>query len=289
MIRAPPRFPLPFAGPSQLPRSAGARDHISSVRMINQIHGHGVDAVHADQLRGLGLELRQRRTVISRALSTIHDYTALRYRRRPGGCTTGKWRSRDSSAKRLESERMPYARQGALLWGSLVSCGRLAIGQLAFARDSGGCQPPRRLPACPTSRQRLHFHVAHPALAPWGGARLESGGRRDSSAKLLESERMPYARQGALLWGSLVSCGRLAIGQLPRLHGIAAVANRRAGCQPAPRHGSGSTFMSRTHLRPLCYFFFGATVGAGGGGLGAAGAAGGPFAGGGAVPGLAWS
>src|ERR1019366_7266838 len=80
------------------------------------------------------------------------------------------------------------------------------------------------------------------------GARLESGGRRDSSAKRLESERMPYARQGALLWGSLVSCGRLAIGQLPRLHGIAAVANRRAGCQPAPRHGSGSTFMSRTRL-----------------------------------------
>src|ERR1019366_83480 len=83
------------------------------------------------------------------------------------------------------------------------------------------------------------------------GARLESGGRRDSSAKRLESERMPYARQGALLWGSLVSCGRLAIGQLPRLHGIAAVANRRAGCQPAPRHGSGSTFMSRTRARVL--------------------------------------
>src|ERR1019366_5787471 len=75
-------------------------------------------------------------------------------------------------------------------------------------------------------------------FAPLEGARLESGGRRDSSAKRLESERMPYARQGALLWGSLVSCGRLAIGQLPRLHGIAAVANRRAGCRPAPRHGS---------------------------------------------------
>ena len=37
------------------------------------------------------------------------------------------------------------------------------------------------------------------------------------------------------MWGSLVSCGRLAIGQLPDLHGTAAVANRRAGCQPAPQ------------------------------------------------------
>src|ERR1019366_8404881 len=93
----------------------------------------------------------------------------------------------------------------------------------------------------------LGWRFVNPSMRQqYGGARLESGGRRDSSAKRLESERMPYARQGALLWGSLVSCGRLAIGQLPRLHGIAAVANRRAGCQPAPRHGSGSTFMPRT-------------------------------------------
>src|ERR1039457_5908476 len=26
----------------------------------------------------------------------------------------------------------------------------------------GGSQPPRRLPACPTSRQRFHFYVVHP-------------------------------------------------------------------------------------------------------------------------------
>src|ERR1017187_4387217 len=48
-----------------------------------------------------------------------------------------------------------YARQGARLWGSLVSCGRLAIGQTAaLARDGGGKRGTlwvaRRLPACPT-------------------------------------------------------------------------------------------------------------------------------------------
>src|ERR1017187_3822022 len=32
----------------------------------------------------------------------------------------------------------------------------------ALARDSGGSQPPRGLPACPTSRQRFHFYVVHP-------------------------------------------------------------------------------------------------------------------------------
>src|ERR1019366_8002918 len=50
----------------------------------------------------------------------------------------------------------------------------------------------------------------------------------------------------AAMWGSLVSCGRLVIGQLPRLHGRAAVDNRLAGCQPAPHHASNATFMSRT-------------------------------------------
>jgi len=47
-----------------------------------------------------------------------------------------------------------------------------------------------------------------------------------------------YARLGALLWGGLVSCGRLAMGQLPRLHRAAAVANRRAGCQSAPHQAA---------------------------------------------------
>src|ERR1035441_10171645 len=42
-------LPLALRRPSQLPRSAGARDHVSSVRMVNQIDGHGVDTGHADQ------------------------------------------------------------------------------------------------------------------------------------------------------------------------------------------------------------------------------------------------
>src|ERR1035438_9274154 len=33
---------------------------------------------------------------------------------------------------------------------------------VALAPDGGGSQPPRRLPACPTSRQRFHFYVVHP-------------------------------------------------------------------------------------------------------------------------------
>src|ERR1035438_10494066 len=39
-----------------------------------------------------------------------------------------------------------------LLWGSLVSCGRLSIGpRPPSPRTGGGNQPPRRLPTCPTS------------------------------------------------------------------------------------------------------------------------------------------
>src|ERR1039458_7581543 len=65
---------------------------------------------------------------------------------------------------------------GALLWGNLASCGRLAIGRTqrvppAFAPDSGGTQPPRRLPACPTSCQRFHSYVVHQVL----GGRLKGG------------------------------------------------------------------------------------------------------------------
>jgi len=50
---------------------------------------------------------------------------------------------------------------GTPLWGSLISCGRLSIGLVALPPDSGGSQPPRRLPACPTSRQPFHSYVAH--------------------------------------------------------------------------------------------------------------------------------
>src|ERR1035438_10893469 len=79
-------------------------------------------------------------------------------------------RERISRSERLSKLRIPYCdAEGArwlqesgcacatLLWGSLVSCGRLSIGptqrvRRAFAQDGGGCQPPRRLPACPTQR-----------------------------------------------------------------------------------------------------------------------------------------
>src|ERR1035437_9833097 len=37
-----------------------------------------------------------------------------------------------------------------------------------------------------------------------------------------------------LLWGRLLICAGLAIAPLPPRRGAAAVANRRAGCQPAP-------------------------------------------------------
>src|ERR1017187_9210188 len=61
-----------------------------------------------------------------------------------------------------------YARQGALLWGSLRR-GTLWVRPIgtrptaAFAPDSGGSQPPRRMPACPISRQRFHLSVVHKA------------------------------------------------------------------------------------------------------------------------------
>jgi hypothetical protein len=102
----------------------------------------------------------------------------------------------------------------------------------ALAPDSGGSQPPRRLPACPTLRQRFHFHVAPPRRPRRKGARHKSGCRRDSSAKRLESECM--RTQGrALLWGSLVSCGRLSIGptqKVPR-----ALAPDSGGSRPPRR------------------------------------------------------
>jgi uracil-DNA glycosylase len=53
--------------------------------------------------------------------------------------------------------------------------------------------------------------------------------------KVAGSRAYGHARQRALLWGSLASCGRLAIGQLALWRETAAVGNRRAGCQPAPR------------------------------------------------------
>src|ERR1039458_3996769 len=66
-----------------------------------------------------------------------------------------------------------------------------------------------------------------------------------------------YARQRGLLWGSLASCGRLSIGQMPRWHRTAAVANTAAQAASLPHiapafpllcrapRGKGSTTVQR--------------------------------------------
>src|ERR1035438_5971381 len=61
--------------------------------------------------------------------------------------------------------------------------------------------------------------------------------------------RFSYEPAGKIqraLWGRLLICGRLAIGPLTSPRQAAAVANRRAGCQPAPQFycdGSGLSFL----------------------------------------------
>ncbi len=61
--------------------------------------------------------------------------------------------------------------------------------------------------------------------------------RAQASSKRAGIRAYVYARRRTPLWG-LVSCGRLSIGQLTHLRRTAAVANRRAGCQPAPQIGA---------------------------------------------------
>jgi hypothetical protein len=77
-----------------------------------------------------------------------------------------------------------FARRDDLLWGRLLTCGRLLIGLLVvpatpgatlalsaacrdagqdgIRRPAGGLATRRRMPSCPTFGKRLHFHVAHP-------------------------------------------------------------------------------------------------------------------------------
>jgi hypothetical protein len=50
------------------------------------------------------------------------------------------------------------------------------------------------------------------------------------------------------LWGSLVSCGRLAIGLVRYPSQTAAVTNRRAGCHPAPHYLDNRQHSGRTTL-----------------------------------------
>ncbi len=45
--------------PSQFTNSARSRYHVTGVGVVNQIDGHGLNPIRSDQLRGLGLELRQ--------------------------------------------------------------------------------------------------------------------------------------------------------------------------------------------------------------------------------------
>src|ERR1035438_3265109 len=84
---------------------------------------------------------------------------------------------RDSSTKQLESERMSYARQETPLWGSQGSCGRLVIGPTrrvprAFARESGGRQPPRRLPAGCQPAPHHASNATFESRTPWRAAAL---------------------------------------------------------------------------------------------------------------------
>jgi hypothetical protein len=67
-----------------------------------------------------------------------------------------------------------YQQNGLNLSVCVHKAGGAVVGQLgklrpivnrptvAFAPESGGSQPPRRIPSCPSSRQRFHFYGAHP-------------------------------------------------------------------------------------------------------------------------------
>ena len=52
--------------------------------MVNQINGYRFDAIRSDQLRGLGLELRQLQDRDFRHIAHYSEYTALRYKRCDG-------------------------------------------------------------------------------------------------------------------------------------------------------------------------------------------------------------
>src|SRR5450759_621775 len=56
-----------------------------------------------------------------------------------------------------------------------------------------------------------------------------------------------------ILWGRLVTCGRLAIGPCRLRGGPAAVTNRRSGCQPAPQCGKPQTETRRSSEGVRCW------------------------------------
>jgi hypothetical protein len=63
----------------ELPRSASARYHVSSVGMVNQIKGYGFDAVRPDQAGRFGFELWQLEDGNFRRIVHMSEYTAMRY------------------------------------------------------------------------------------------------------------------------------------------------------------------------------------------------------------------
>src|ERR1019366_4185409 len=105
----------------------------------------------------------------------------------------------------------------------LASCGRLSIGQMPRLHRTAAVAnrpQPASLPACPTSRQRFHFYVAHPApgiVEPHGAvspqalqiAREPSGvGNRERTAAVAELAKV-YGLLRPLPGSFLPACAAL--------------------------------------------------------------------------------
>src|ERR1035441_10228580 len=81
----------------------------------------------------------------------------------------GTWTARPSMVRLIRSGMGP-PKVPEPLWGRLSTCGRLSIGPPPHSRGagSGGNQPPRRLPTCPTMRSSY----GHRAFTVLVGARF---------------------------------------------------------------------------------------------------------------------
>src|ERR1035441_7006604 len=85
----------------------------------------------------------------------------------------------------------------ARLWGGLVSCGRLSNRPTAaLARDSGGSQPPRRLPARPTLRPRAYASCAYSPQLFKRDVSSRIGQRRRHRGSLFLRPRLVVQRRG---------------------------------------------------------------------------------------------
>ncbi len=74
MIRAPPRFPLPFAAHRSFRTPPDPCYHVAGIGMVDQVHCQFLNAIRSDRLRSLGFELRQ---LQDRDLSRIIHYSRL--------------------------------------------------------------------------------------------------------------------------------------------------------------------------------------------------------------------